>query len=113
MKGYVIVILLVIGLLLLIYWDEVSESVSRSTRKKKRTQDYYFNFDDFEISDEPPIRFTLPEDEEDDEYNGYFDSAHRHNGKMPILLLAPFRLYMPMIFTLSMLTILTASLLAR
>lgn len=42
----------------------------------------------------------------------YFHSSHRHNGKMPDLLLAPYRLYGTAFVALGLVALLVASLLA-
>jgi hypothetical protein len=49
----------------------------------------------------------------DSDGDDYFHSSHRHNGKMPNLLLAPYRLFGPALFGVGLIIFLITSLLTE
>lgn len=84
---------LLIGIIVLVLLVLV---FSRRETKSSSTHTHQIDLDDLDISENPPER-----------------RGRRHNGRMPGLLLAPYRLYGPAFLTLGLVTLLVASLLAR
>ena len=81
----------------------------RGAKKSSDTRTYRIDLDDLDISDEPPQRYVVPDGKDRD----YFRSGHRHNGRIPKLLLAPYRLYGPAFIVFGLVTTAVASLLGR
>ncbi len=109
--GVVIVVIIFIAVSLSSTSSHHKKSKQDNDRHQSSNQGFDFNLDqireidpdELEISDDPPQRFG----EEGP------SSAHRTNGKMPQLLLAPLGFYGSIVFVLVIITFLTATLIAR